>query len=136
MNDAKSSIGYWQRELGSAQAQEKFEKGVNDGLASVQLNTYKKEIKSIQGMLDDSYKELEEVGNNNTHLEFKRYKDKCNSGVKDAQDNIQRLQEQLHIEESRLEWSAIVYSIGGVILSDHPENARMIQLDQNLLDDT
>ena len=47
-------------------------------------NIYEDKIGFLQRRLDNTYKELEEVGNNNTHLEFKRYKEKYNSDIKDT----------------------------------------------------
>ena len=142
VDDANLSIDFCQRDLKSTQARGKAENGWFYG----HPRTYEDEIGFLRRRLDNAYKKLNEVGNNNTHLEFKRYKEKCDSDVKDARDNIKRVKEQFHIEESRLEWiaqqipviyseCATVYSIGGVLLPDHPENARIVQLDQNLLDD-
>ena len=142
VDDAESSIDFCQQDLKSAQARGK----ADDGWFYRHPRTYEDEIEFLQERLNNAHKKLKEVGNNNTHLEFKRYKEKCDSDVKDAQDNIQRVQEQLHIEESRLKWIAqqipvvhseciTVHSVGEALLPDHIENARVVQLDQNLLDD-
>ena len=41
-------------------------------------------IKFLQKRLNNVYKKLKEVGNNNIYFEFKRYKEKYDSDVKDA----------------------------------------------------
>ncbi|MCJ1241032.1 hypothetical protein MMC14_009036 [Varicellaria rhodocarpa] len=142
VDDANSSIDFCQRDLKSAQARGK----ADDGWFYRHPRTYEDEIEFLQERLNNAHKKLKEVGNNNTHLEFKRYKEKCDSSVKDAQDNIKHVQEQLHIEESRFKWitqqvpaihseCTTVHSAGEALLPNHLENARMVQLNQNLLDD-
>ena len=147
VNDAESSVDFCQRDLESAQARGKADDGwFSCNPVNPHPWTYEEEIGFLRGRLDRAYEELEEVGNNKTHLEFKRYGEKCDSDVKDAQDNIERVREQLRIEESRLEWTTqqipfiypectTVYSIGEVSLPDHLENARIVQSDHNSLGD-
>ena len=101
VNDAKLSIDFCQQRLKLAQARGKADDGY---FYDFPTKTYEDEIEFLQSRLDDAHKELKEVGNNNTFLEFKRYKEKCDSDVKDAQDNIECVQEQLPTEESRLDW--------------------------------
>ena len=87
VDDIELSIDFCQRRVESTQARGK----VDDGLVYGRPRIYKNKIGFLQRRLDNAYREQEEVGNNNTHLEFKRYKEKCDSDVKDAQDNIKCL---------------------------------------------
>ena len=89
VNDAKPSIDYCKRDLDSAQARGRPDNGwFYRNLVNHHPRTFEDEIEFLQERLDNAYQKLKEVGNYKTYLEFKRYKEKCKSGVKDAQDLI------------------------------------------------
>ncbi|MCJ1241798.1 hypothetical protein MMC14_009804 [Varicellaria rhodocarpa] len=68
VDDAELSIDFYQRDLKLAQARGK----ANDGWFYRHPRTYEDKIGFLRRRLDNTYKKLKEVGNNNTHLEFKR----------------------------------------------------------------